>query len=635
MPKAPETSKAPKRAKPAFKFVPFKNSRLPLLLALSALLGILQLFYSGRMEFYFLDLQFLLAHSLTPSNHVSDDIVILLVDPLTQQRPSQKIVSRSLHTRILERLHRAGARVIAFDIAFTTPDNVADEAFSRTVARSGNVLAGETDDYETVNLLRDKFQALGSFKTLDFWQIPRKINLYTAGNTERKALSQEIVNVYNPQLNVEGSKSSIDSQSKSIWINYSNRPDYFPVFTYTELLSASDARVADEKHTPWAFFQDKIILIGYAQDQCILPDLLGVKWPGVYVHAYAVENLLHHEALKQVPAFINIVIILITLALLYWFSTQRLMLLKIAGPWIQLFLVFCLQFLLLVNQGLWLNLSSIYLGSITYLFLQAVYLRFKNIRELHKLETQLAEFKNYKEKITDTSSLKDSLRNNLIDNIFHDIKNHAVSLETGIKMMEERCQDDKSLSKRLRIIKTAGKNIEHLLKNLLEVKQLEEGKARLSLSDCTSGQILDLVCEELNDPLCELNHLTVNLELFSASFTIRTDPYLLGRVLHNLFNNAFKYSTPTGEVRLASEIRQAEIIISLFNTSKPLTAEQKEKIFEKYYQVDPASTSSKGLGLYFCRLVVEALGGRIWVESDQGGNYFRLSFRSTTSRPEN
>ena len=76
-------------------------------------------------------------------------------------------------------------------------------------------------------------------------------------------------------------------------------------------------------------------------------------------------------------------------------------------------------------------------------------------------------------------------------------------------------------------------------------------------------------------------------------------------------------------------IIEKEKIISLYNTSTPIPYEQKAAVFEKYARLGQKRTQySKGLGLFFCRMVMNAHDGRIWVESDDNGNCFKLAFKN-------
>jgi signal transduction histidine kinase len=79
---------------------------------------------------------------------------------------------------------------------------------------------------------------------------------------------------------------------------------------------------------------------------------------------------------------------------------------------------------------------------------------------------------------------------------------------------------------------------------------------------------------------------------------------------------------------LSLETSGEENIISCFNSGAPIPDKEKTVIFEKYARVETASSQySKGLGLFFCKMVMNAHNGRIWLDTDEKGNYFKLAFR--------
>lgn len=102
--------------------------------------------------------------------------------------------------------------------------------------------------------------------------------------------------------------------------------------------------------------------------------------------------------------------------------------------------------------------------------------------------------------------------------------------------------------------------------------------------------------------------------------TAYLDPALTGRVLENLVGNAFKYTERGGKIAVSAVGGNGTFRMSVCDDGPGVPDDFKECIFDKFGQV-PGSTNRKGsgLGLAFCRLVVEAHGGQIWVEDAPGG----------------
>jgi signal transduction histidine kinase len=105
------------------------------------------------------------------------------------------------------------------------------------------------------------------------------------------------------------------------------------------------------------------------------------------------------------------------------------------------------------------------------------------------------------------------------------------------------------------------------------------------------------------------------------------DEQRLTQVLLNLVGNAIKF-TDSGEVRISAGVEDGHFVLSVSDTGPGIPAEECERIFEKFRQIDNSNTRAKegtGLGLAIAREIVEMHGGRIWVESTIGrGSTFRM-----------
>ncbi|MBI3360526.1 MAG: HAMP domain-containing histidine kinase [Chloroflexi bacterium] len=107
------------------------------------------------------------------------------------------------------------------------------------------------------------------------------------------------------------------------------------------------------------------------------------------------------------------------------------------------------------------------------------------------------------------------------------------------------------------------------------------------------------------------------------------DPDRLHEVIANLVDNAVKYSPDDGEVMLEVEARDGEGWVSVSDSGPGIPFDQRSRLFEKFHRLDSGDakeTYGYGLGLYLSRRLVEAMGGRIWVESEPGrGTTFRFA----------
>ncbi len=117
---------------------------------------------------------------------------------------------------------------------------------------------------------------------------------------------------------------------------------------------------------------------------------------------------------------------------------------------------------------------------------------------------------------------------------------------------------------------------------------------------------------------------------------LRADQDKLGRTLVNLLGNAIKFTRQGGVITLTArhDAPQREVIFSVSDTGEGIPKEAFERIFEKFGQVETRQGGRKmstGLGLTFCKMTVEAHGGRIWVEGELGkGSTFSFTLPITS-----
>ena len=100
-------------------------------------------------------------------------------------------------------------------------------------------------------------------------------------------------------------------------------------------------------------------------------------------------------------------------------------------------------------------------------------------------------------------------------------------------------------------------------------------------------------------------------------------------MVQNLLDNAIRYTPEGGRVRITADARPREAIVSVDDTGIGIPLTDQERIFERFYRVDPARSreaGGTGLGLSIAKHIVEAHGGRLWVESEVGhGSKFSFS----------
>ncbi len=105
--------------------------------------------------------------------------------------------------------------------------------------------------------------------------------------------------------------------------------------------------------------------------------------------------------------------------------------------------------------------------------------------------------------------------------------------------------------------------------------------------------------------------------------SVRADRERLAQVLDNFVSNAIRNSPAGGSVTLSARSQDHDIVIAVTDHGPGLTADQRERVFERFYRIDPSRSRAlggSGIGLAIARALAEAMGGRVWAESDGPGH---------------
>ncbi len=177
-----------------------------------------------------------------------------------------------------------------------------------------------------------------------------------------------------------------------------------------------------------------------------------------------------------------------------------------------------------------------------------------------------------------------------------------------------------------RIIDEQSDVLRDLINNLLDLTRIEAGALSVNPEPT---DVVFLVAEARNAFLRGGSRNDIQVELESGPQIEADRPRIL-QVLNNLLSNASKYSPDSSTIRVTATHRDGQVEIAVTDEGRGISAEQMPQLFTPYSRVDGADgerrVSGAGLGLAICRGIVEAHGGRIWVESERDGSGSRFTF---------
>ena len=164
-----------------------------------------------------------------------------------------------------------------------------------------------------------------------------------------------------------------------------------------------------------------------------------------------------------------------------------------------------------------------------------------------------------------------------------------------------------------------------ILDNLLELSRYQAKRLVLAFERvqvaAIAGAVASTALQQYPDHRLVLD-LPREMPLVSA------DRVRVERVLHNLIDNAIKYSPEGGEISVAAKRDGKFLVVSVKDHGVGISPEDQSKLFEPFQRLEPTRRSMQGigLGLVVCRRLVEAHGGKIWVESERAkGSTFRFT----------
>lgn len=216
------------------------------------------------------------------------------------------------------------------------------------------------------------------------------------------------------------------------------------------------------------------------------------------------------------------------------------------------------------------------------------------------------------------------LTKDLTNMVVHDLRVPLSALIGSTKTLAETAESKLGSDERdlLNLAISGGTTLLEMINDLLDISKLEEHKARLLRRPTVVRKLVDQACGQV-EILARRKKLTLTAGIEPGLPAPAIDRERIMRTLVNLLGNAIRHTPPGGRVTV--DVRVANggkaVAIRVSDTGEGIPKEYHRKIFDKFTQVEshkPRKRYSTGLGLTFCKLAVEAHGGKIWLESDPG-----------------
>ena len=223
----------------------------------------------------------------------------------------------------------------------------------------------------------------------------------------------------------------------------------------------------------------------------------------------------------------------------------------------------------------------------------------------------------------------DRLKSEFVSNVSHELRAPLHTISGFVQLLLGGKIEDKATQREcLETVSRQTGHLTRLISELLDSAKIEAGHFELHRAPVQMHDVVGQVVKELQ-PMALQKQVVLTDETASDLPVVLADAQRMGQVITNLAHNAVKFSAEHGHVTISSYSNPTHLVIAVQDDGVGIPAGAMQHLFERFYQADGSSTrrvGGTGLGLYICKQIVEAHGGRIWVESDEGrGSVFRFS----------
>jgi PAS domain S-box-containing protein len=217
-------------------------------------------------------------------------------------------------------------------------------------------------------------------------------------------------------------------------------------------------------------------------------------------------------------------------------------------------------------------------------------------------------------------------RDEVLAVVSHDLRNPLSVIDMCAASLADRLPaGDEGARSLVRTIESSTEWMNRLIEDLLDVARVEAGRLALERQPHDLVRVISEATVML-EPLIAEKSLTLREDLPEHLPRANVDARRVVQVLENLVSNAVKHTPPGGEIQIHAESVNGEVRIVVRDTGSGIPAEHLPHLFDRFWQARDARRGGAGLGLAIAKGIVEAHGGRIWVESSLGaGSTFGFS----------
>jgi signal transduction histidine kinase len=247
-------------------------------------------------------------------------------------------------------------------------------------------------------------------------------------------------------------------------------------------------------------------------------------------------------------------------------------------------------------------------------------------------EDEMARLAGQLEEMVDRLARTEAARNDLVAAVSHDLRTPITSLRLLVEALDDDIVDAGDRKAYLAKLRTHVGALSALIDDLFELSRLQAGELRWSMEQVR----LDVLVEETVEAMRSDGVARLLVDVPSDLGPARGAPEQIQRVLFNLIQNAIRHTPADGSVTVSAARAVEGVQVEVADTGSGIAGDDRERVFEAFFQAGASRTNGgAGLGLAISRAIVEAHGGRIWLEPSPAGTSVRFTLPhqsvSTTS----
>jgi PAS domain S-box-containing protein len=220
-------------------------------------------------------------------------------------------------------------------------------------------------------------------------------------------------------------------------------------------------------------------------------------------------------------------------------------------------------------------------------------------------------------------------RDDLLGVVAHDLRSPLTAVMAAATSIDRKLPRDEawaSIRRASDVIRRSTERANRLIEDLLDVARIETSSLVLESARIEARELLTEVAEAFTLMASEAS-LRLTTELADAVPPVKADRSRVLQVFSNIVGNAIKFTPAGGTIRVGAMARDGEVLFRVTDSGPGIPADQLPRLFDRFWQAKPGDRRGAGLGLPIARGIVEAHGGRLWVDSAPGRGstfYFTL-----------